>query len=157
MTADVRAFRDSDAEACAAVFFRAVREGAAARYSEKQRRAWAPRVPDAHDFGQRLGGMHSYVALRGDTLVGFMSITPRGYIDMAFVLPEEMGQGTADALYAMILNEAARLGCAMLTTDASHLAKPFFARHGWTAGAEETVIRGGLALNRTAMSLTRLP
>ena len=86
-------------------------------------------------------------------VVGFMSMTGAGHIDLAFVLPQEMGKGTADALYAALLECAVSLGIKQLTVDASHLARSFFLRHGWMAGPEETIKRNKVSLSRTAMSL----
>jgi len=151
---EVRHYEDGDAAACAAVYFRSVNEGAGRHYTAEQRHAWAPEVPEAETFGRRLSDAKTVVAQRDGTIVGFMSVTSDCHIDRAFVLPEEMGKGTADALYSMVLNHAACLGCETLTTDASHLARPFFARDGWIAEAEEEIVRNGVTLSRTAMSLT---
>ncbi|WP_147125499.1 GNAT family N-acetyltransferase [Shimia ponticola] len=149
----VRPFQPDDAAACAQVYFRAVRDGAVRYYSDAQRRAWAPETPDSTALGEKLLNAETFVAVRDGEVVGFMSMTRAGHIDLAFVLPDEMGRGTADALYAALLNRAVSLGIAELTVDASHLARSFFLRHGWIAGPAETIIRNEVSLSRTFMSL----
>jgi hypothetical protein len=44
-------------------------------------------------------------------------------------------------------------GLNRLTTHASHLARRFFARHGWRVDYPETAERDGAALERFALSL----
>ncbi|MEM6729209.1 MAG: histone acetyltransferase, partial [Pseudomonadota bacterium] len=79
----LRRFERADAAACADVFYRAVHEGAVGKYTEAQRRAWAPRVPMTGDFAERLGQQHCVVAEDAGAISGFMSLTDYGYLDMA--------------------------------------------------------------------------
>jgi len=153
MTLALRPYRAADQAACAAVFHRAVREGAARFYDAAQREAWAPAGSGAdHAAPDRLLAQWCVVAERDGRVAGFMSLTPRGYLDMAFVLPEEMGRGTAAALHDALLARARAAGLARLTTHASHLARRFFARQGWRVDAAETVAMRGQRLDRFAMS-----
>jgi len=151
MTLALRPYRATDRAACAAVFRRAVREGAARFYDAAQREAWAPdpAVPRGAD---KLLAQWCVVAERDGSVAGFMSLTPEGYLDMAFVLPEEMGRGTAAALHAALLARARAAGLMRLTTHASHLARRFFARQGWQLDKAETVTLRGQRLDRFAMS-----
>lgn len=106
----------------------------------------------------RLAAADTVVAVKGGAAVGFMSLDPtRGYLDLAFVLPEAMGQGVAAALYAVLEGRARALGLACLTTEASHLAEPFFARHGWRVVRRQRVERHGVMLSNALMekALTR--
>lgn len=165
----LRPWRSTDGPACDAVFFRAVREGAAGFYDAAQRAAWAPDPDEAGDGdadgdgdgdadgdadgGDRLAGQWCLVAERAGAVVGFMSLTPAGYLDMAFVLPEEMGRGTAGALHDALIDRARAAGLARLDTHASHLARRFLARRGWQVEAAETVDRRGQRLDRFRMSI----
>ncbi|MEO1704823.1 MAG: GNAT family N-acetyltransferase [Pseudomonadota bacterium] len=146
----IREFRAEDAGPCAALFYRAVHDGAAEHYSPEERAAWAPKVPATKAFGERLGGQICFVACNG-SVQGFMSLTPLGYLDMAFVAPEQRGRGVAQQLYAALLNRAHVLGLGQLTTHASHLARPFFLRQGWEVEAAETVERGRVDIPRFLM------
>ena len=147
----LRPYRPEDRAACAAIFFRAVREGAAGHYDAAQRAAWAP--AGAETGADRLAHQWCLVAERDGTPAGFLSMTPEGHLDMAFVLPEEMGRGTAAALYDALLARARGAGLQRLTVHASHLARPFLERRGWQAETAETVALRGQRLERFVMSL----
>lgn len=151
----LRPYRAEDRAACAAVFFRAVREGAAGAYDAAQRAAWAPEGPVAGL--DRLRDQWCLVAERDGAVAGFMAMTPAGYLDMTYVLPEEMGRGTAGLLYDALLAKARAAGLARLTVHASHLARPFLERRGWRVEAPERVERNGQTLERFAMSLALGP
>lgn len=157
MSVHVRPFRLADCAACWAVFHRAVQIGARDHYTQAQRDAWSPEPPVATaDSCARLEQAITRVAC--DTadhrIVGFMSLLDTGYLDMAFVDPDHMGRGVADALHAALIAEARSRGFTRLTTDASHLARSFLTRHGWTLCAPETVTRNGVSLTRFRMTLT---
>ncbi|MDJ0827010.1 MAG: GNAT family N-acetyltransferase [Rhodobacter sp.] len=126
----IRRYRSADAGALAEIFFRAVHEGARTKYTEEERQAWAPTRPSPEDWARRLDGLITFVAFESGSLVGFMSLRSDGYLDLAFVLPEWMGKGVADALLRCLESEARRCGIGLLTTEASHLARSFFLRHG---------------------------
>ncbi len=147
----VRRFRDEDADATARIFFKAVHQGAAGHYDEAQRRAWAPRIPDLPTWRDRLGGQAVFVAERHGRIVGFMTLRPDGCIDLAFVAPDAMGTGVAKGLHEAILGEAARQQMTKLHTHASHLARPFFERQGWTVMREQTAERDGVRLTNFFM------
>ena len=80
-------------------------------------------------------------------ITGFMMLEATGYLNMAFVRPEVMGKGVADALYAAVLAEARTLALPRLHVLASRHAQSFFTRHGWhlvpdVAGSAFAVIEG---------------
>lgn len=127
----IRPFRLSDAQPTRDVFVRAVREGAATRYSAEEIAAWLrdPAMPEG--WGDWLAGHITFVAEEAGGITGFMMLERDGYLNMAFVIPEVMGKGTADRLYAEILGQARALHLPRLTVFASRHARRFFARHGW--------------------------
>ncbi len=147
----VRTYVDSDAEALGRVFYRAVREGAATRYSKDQVTAWSPSAPAGEVWRDRLRQAETVVAVQGETPVGFMTLDDKGYLDLAFVLPEAMGKGVSDALYAVLEGRARANGISALSTQASLLAEPFFARHGWTVARRQEVEIGGVVLKNAWM------
>jgi putative acetyltransferase len=148
-----RPYEPQDRAACKAVYYRAVREGAAAVYTPAQRAAWAaspevdPTTPD------KLLDQWCHVSVEGGAITGFMSLCPDGYLDMAFVLPEVMGKGHSAALYEGLIAHARGLGLSRLTVHASHLARRFFGRRGWQVDMAEVVEIGDQKLTRFAMSL----
>ncbi|MEM8802553.1 MAG: GNAT family N-acetyltransferase [Pseudomonadota bacterium] len=157
---EIRAFRPGDADALGLVFHRSVREGARHAYSAEQVAAWSPAPPSGPDWQERLKGAFALVAVIDAVPVGFMTMnsggfnTKCGYIDLAFVLPEQMGTGVASSLYAVLENRARADGLARLTTQASLLAEPFFVRHGWHVTERQTVTRTKVELPNAWMEKT---
>lgn len=148
----IRSYRTNDAKALGVIFHRAVHEGAAARYSPKERRAWSPSVPDTASWRARLAEAETVVAETPEGPVGFMSLdVGRRYLDLAFVLPEAMGTGVAGSLYAVIESRARASGLTRLTTEASLLAEPFFLRQGWRVVRRQKVERLGVMLSNALM------
>ena len=139
------------------IFFEAARIGARDHYTDAQRQAWAPHCDMPKGWADKLGQMQTWVGEVEGEVAGFMAMrddSPTdGYLDIAFVRPRWMGRGVAQALYGIILERARARGLIRLTTHASHLARPFFARQGWRVDYPETVERDGEALERFAMSL----
>jgi putative acetyltransferase len=142
----VRRFAAGDAPACHAVFFRAVREGAAGHYSEDQRRAWAPEAAMPESWPDWLAREATFVAEEGGRIIGFMVLARDGLLDMAFVMPEAMGQGVAGRLLDVVMAEAGARGLTRLHTEASHLARRFFLCHGWVEEARQEVEKRGQRL-----------
>lgn len=131
MSEMIRPFRPSDTQPTRDVFVRAVREGAASRYSAEDIAEWLgdPAMPEG--WGDWLAGHFTFVSEDQGRVTGFMMVERDGYLNMAFVVPEVMGTGTADRLYAEILGQARALALPRLTVFASRHARRFFARHGW--------------------------
>lgn len=147
----IRPFHSSDAAALAALFYESVHKGARRAYDAAQRRAWAPRVPDAAAWRDRLSAQTVLVAERDGDPVGFMTLREDGRIDLAFVAPAAIGQGVARALYDEILQEARQAGMPRLHAEASLMARPFFERQGWSVIVPETVVRDGVSIPRFRM------
>ncbi len=147
----LRGFQTEDGRATAEIFYRSVRCGARAFYDERQRRAWAPRIPDAEAWLARLRLQTVLVAERDGAVLGFMSLSAEGCIDLAYVAPEAIGRGIGRALYDAIVREALRLGLTRLETEASHYFRRLLARRGWSVVEERTVLRDGVPLHNFLM------
>ncbi|WP_424973851.1 GNAT family N-acetyltransferase [Dinoroseobacter sp. S124A] len=149
----LRDFRPEDAAAVAQVFFDAVHLGTGAHYTPEQQTAWAgaaPRPPEI--WAARLSGQTCKLALQQGAVVGFMSLEPRGRIDLAYVAPQVAGRGVAWRLYQALEAEARRHGLSALHTEASLSARPFFERQGWQVDAAQEVVREGITLRNFRMS-----
>lgn len=152
MDLHVRSYAEGDARPLAEIFHRAVHEGAASRYDARERAAWSPAVPATRSWEARLAEAETVVAEGPDGALGFMSLDlARGYLDLAFVLPDVMGQGVADALYAVLEGRARARGLTRLETEASLLAEPFFRRQGWRMVRRQKVERLGVWLSNAVM------
>ncbi|MEM5468702.1 GNAT family N-acetyltransferase [Celeribacter marinus] len=148
----LRPLTTADADACYALFYRTVRGGTGAFYTIDQQEAWAPDAPRAgDDWPAHLTQGFAICATKHDWIVGFFTMGADGHIDFAYVALEEMGKGTATALYEMCEYTARAAGLTGMTTEASHLARRFFTKHGWVTDARQTVIRGGVGIDNFRM------
>lgn len=147
----IRRFREEDAPATAALFHASVHGLTRDHYDQTQRDAWAPKVPEIGAWLKRLQSQVAFVAERDGHLMGFMTVRPDGYLDLAFVAPDASRQGVAFRLYKAIEAEANALGLTRLHAEASHLARPFFERRGWRVVKEQTVERNGVDLTNFIM------
>lgn len=158
MDLTIRSYAAGDARPLAELFHRAVHEGASARYTPEECRAWSPRPPDAPTWEKRLAEAETVIADTPQGPVGFMSlVVERSYLDFAYVAPEVMGKGVAGLLYAVLEGRARAAGLTALTTEASLLAEPFFARQGWQVVQRQQVERLGVLLRNAVMEKALLP
>lgn len=152
MDVTVRSYAPGDAKPLGVVFHRSVHEGAASRYSPEERAAWSPEIPDTRSWDLRLRDAETVVAEVSGKAVGFMSLNmARGYLDLAFVLPEVMGKGVAESLYAVLESRSRARGLTRLSTEASLLAEPFFLRRGWRLVRRQRIERLGVMLPNALM------
>lgn len=154
---NIRRYSDADSVACFRVFFTAVHEGTVQHYTPEERRAWLPNDTPTQAWRERLAAQWGWLAERGGKVVGFMTLKPDGYLDLAFVLPDEMGKGTSVAIYDQLERYAQEVGLSELTTDASFLAKPFFQRRGWQVRKQQTVERDRCELTNFKMEKRLFP
>lgn len=149
----VRRATPQDHTALYRVYYRSVREGAGAFYSQEQRAAWAVSDQPKSDRPAADDTLLRWLAEVDGQIVGFMAITPDGYVDLAFVLPEWMGRGVAQAVYDPMLKWAQGTGLKRLTTHASHFARRFFTKQGWQVDTPEIHAHNGQEFERFCMSL----
>lgn len=148
----IRQYTSHDAPQTAVVFYDAVHIGAAAAYSNAQRHAWAPEIPNTPSWGQRLSKATTMVAEKDGKIVGFMSLTRAGMVDLAFVAPTEMGSRVAADLYEEIITVAKTQNMIALGAEASYLARRFFLKRGWREVSEQLVDCNGIDLTNFLMS-----
>ncbi|WP_439636771.1 GNAT family N-acetyltransferase [Oceanicaulis sp.] len=131
----------------------AVHTGAVGAYDEAQRKAWSPAPKSAAFMAERLSGQIILVAEDDQGLAGFFTLTPEGELDMAYVRPDRKGDGLAARLLAAILDEARKRDLTTLTVQASHIARKFFEKHGWTLVRTQTVRPNGVEMENHLMAL----
>lgn len=133
------------------IVFAAIHEGAAMHYDAAQCAAWCPAPPEPQALGKRLAGQSVTVAVAGECPVGFMTLRDDGYIDCAFVAPDQTRQGIGGALLRAVEREACERGMDCLTVEASLVARPLFTGSGWRVLREQVVQRNGVDLTNFAM------
>lgn len=146
-------FTPADATSCYDVFYNAVHTGAAPHYSAAQRQAWAPHAAMSESFPEKLAAQVCWVARHAGKSVGFFSMEADGLLDMAYVAPDFRRTGLASDLYNKIIIDAQNLELGRLFTEASHLARPFFEKRGWSVTLPETVTRNGVQIERFQMAI----
>lgn len=142
----VRHYQLGDHLAVAEVFTRAVHELTTAEYNAAERLAWAPLPPDLERWRWRCELLRPYVAVDERGVVAFLELHPDGYIDCAYVHPEQARRGAMSRLmqHAEAVCDAAQLP--RLSAHVSLTAQPFFAARGWKALGENRVERAGVVL-----------
>lgn len=153
MLPTIRPYRPEDRAACALIFYRAIMEGTAAHLTEGERLAWAVSPEPDWSKPDKLLAQWCWVAEAGGRATGFMSLCPDGLLDMAFVLPEAMGRGTAGALYDTLLAKARAKGLPRLTVLASVFSRGFLLKRGWRIDAEGLEEIDGFSYHLSRMSL----
>lgn len=153
---NIRQANPVDVSALAEVMFDAVRNGPS-DYTASQRRAWMPALPDEAHWANRLRSQWVTLAEQapvGDakSIVGFMTLTVKGYIDLAFIRPQAQGSGVFRALYEYLEAFAISQARHRLTVHASLMARGPFEAMGFTIDQSETVIVNQEPLERFAMS-----
>ena len=124
-----------------------------AHYQPQELQAWAPRnqEPDWAKWRRRLEPLVTLTAWEGDALLGFLSFEYNGHIDFLYTSPQAVRRGVATTLLRQAEADMQKRGVHSFFTEASHVAKPFFAYHGYRVEAEEWVERHGICLRRFRM------
>jgi len=149
----VRRFHSYDAPAVARVFREAVLITGAAAYTPEQLRVWAQAADDEAALAQRLARGTTLVAEDNDGIVAaFGQREPAGHIAYLYCAPRFGRQGVASRLLRHLEATAVANAVPQLTTEASHVARPFFTRHGFTEVRSERVTRDGVELARFHMT-----
>jgi len=137
----IRRYDAADLDAVIGVFLRSVREVASRDYDAGQIAAWAKADRDV--WSRRRLERPTWVALLDDVIAGFIDLEGNGHIDMLFVDPANQRKGVASALLDTVENAARGQRLAVLDTDASITARPFFEKHGFqVVRSQDVALRG---------------
>ncbi len=120
-------------------------------YSEAQRNAWVPEPRSGETWNSRLEDQDIVLQEQGARIDGFMSLTPDGYVDFAYIRPPAQGSGLFKKLYARLEAKAMAEGQTRLWVHASLAAKPAFSAVGFSVCQKEQVEISGEALVRYEM------
>jgi putative acetyltransferase len=142
----------SDFAALGELMYLAVHDGDSP-YTQAQRRAWISAPRSGVEWEIRLGAQYVLIGKDGDkNTQGFMSLRPDGYVDFAYILHNARGLGLFRRLYLSLEARAQKQGIKNLSTHASLMAMPAFARVGFMNPVPESVKAHGQSLKRFAMS-----
>jgi putative acetyltransferase len=150
MKASLRPFLPADVPRLAAIFRASIEELTSEDYNEAQQAAWAA-LADEDDFGERLAGDLTLVAVLHGEVVGFASLRGQDHVRLLYVDPKAAGQGVASTLCDALEKLARARGATKLSVDASDTARGFFEKRGYQSLHRKTVDCFGEWLGNTAM------
>ncbi|MBI1401588.1 MAG: GNAT family N-acetyltransferase [Porphyrobacter sp.] len=132
--ATIRPFRKGDAEALSALTEAAIRVTGARAYGPEQVAAWAAPYPCPERFAARAAaGEWFFIAADGrDCPLAYALLEPDGHLDMLYAHPDHAGRGFAMAALKAAEVAARKAGLLRLFTEASELARPVFAKAGYS-------------------------
>jgi len=145
----IRRYEAADLDTVIGVFLRSLREVASRDYDARQIAAWAQ--VDREVWSRRRLDRPTWVALIDNFIAGFTDLESDGHIDMLFVDPASQRRGVASALLDTVENAARVQGLAVLNTDASITARPFFEKHGFQVVRSQVVALRGQRLTNFRM------
>jgi GNAT superfamily N-acetyltransferase len=153
----IRDYEQADAPAIARLFYDTIRSVNRADYSEGQVEAWAPAIPDAGEWHDRMADRRTLVAEEGVEVVGFCELEEDGHLDMFYVRKDAVGRGIGRSLYEAAERAARGWDLGRIFTEASVTARPFFERRGFRVLSERRVSRQGVELTNFAMEKSLRP
>ncbi len=153
----IRDYKEGDAPAITRLFYETVRSVNRMDYSEEQVEAWAPAIPDAGEWHDRMAGRKTLVAEEDGEVVGFCELEKDGHLDMFYVRKDAVGRGIGRSLYEAAERAAQGWNLGRLFTEASVTARPFFERRGFRVLGERRVSRQGVELTNFAMEKSLRP
>ncbi len=137
----IRAYQKEDAPALCRLFYETVQALGRYAYTPEQVAAWAPKIPDASAWHQRMSGRLTLVAEDAKGPAGFLELETSGHLDMLYCRADRIRRGVGTALYAAAEAQAKQAGRKRVFTEASAVARPFFLWHGFTELSERTFDR----------------
>lgn len=157
-TVTIRNYRIQDLSSLVRLFTDSVHQLGATAYDETQRYAWASRTPNLDTWRQRLDSLETLVAEDENSMAGFISYAPDGWIDLVYTAPNYARRGVASALYQEAEQKLKALGADELYTEASVMARPFFERHGFeVTGEHQSTVRGAMLLRYNMRKILSSP
>ena len=99
----IRAYQPSDFIEIANLFHKSVHAIHPSLYSKEELEAWAPTPPNYTHWETRLLAKAPFVAVKGDSIIGFIELENDGHIDCLYVHPNHQSSGIGSQLLQHIL------------------------------------------------------
>jgi len=130
----IRRYERGDGAQLKAIFCGAVLQTGRRGYSDQQVRVWASQAAEADEYDERAAdGRLILVAVdEQNKPIAYIDLEQDGHIDHLFCRPDAGRKGVASALYDELERAAAGWKLERLYVEASEIARPFFARKGFT-------------------------
>ena len=147
----IRRYSPNDISEITELFYNTIHTINLRDYSSAEVDAWAPKNIDKVAWKHRLSENFTIVAKQDGIIVGFASLSYKGYYDLLYIHKDYQRQGIATALTDIIENEAVLNGINELTADVSITAKSFFEKRGYEVIRRQSVERKGQLLTNYKM------
>lgn len=147
----IRAHRNRDIPAIARLYYDTIHFVNSRDYALEQIEAWAPAVPDAAFWKERMRAYRVYVAEEDERIIGFTELGATGHIDCFFVHHQWQRHGVGTRLMERLIVAAKREKTPRLNAEVSITAKPFFLSQQFVVVKEYEVIRRNVKLKQFAM------
>ena len=111
-------------------------------YSPSQIDAWVnatPKESRSSKWNSEFIKNYTYVAEEKEKIVGFIDMTPKGYLDRLYVHSQFQRMGIASQLLKKIETIAYQCSLSEISTDASITARPFFEEKGFKLMTKQIV------------------
>ncbi len=154
---EIRDYKKADSTKIVRLFHETVHSVNRPDYSREQVEAWAPEIPDAAEWHQRMAVGKTFVAEQAGEVVGFAELEENGHLDMLYVRSDLVGRGVGQSLYQAAEDLARALELGLVFTEASITARTFFERQGFRVVREQTVRRRGVRLTNFVMKKSIRP
>lgn len=133
----IRSATANDLAGITRLFFATVNNVNSKDYSAEHIQAWAEAALDQEYWQGKISSLYFWVAEAVDgELLGFISLTPEGYLDHVFVHDKHQHEGIATAMLEVLEAKARELGLSKIDSDVSITAKPFFDQQGYVVEKE---------------------
>ncbi|MFB0906855.1 MAG: putative acetyltransferase [Spirosomataceae bacterium] len=117
-------------------------------YSDEQKRAWVRKGRDNYEkWLQRIENQYFVIAESNNKIIGFVSVSLEGYVDLLFTHPDFQRKGIADTLYNQAENYLREMGVTKLDTHASTVSRPFFEKKGFVLQKEKNLELYGVPIS----------
>jgi len=149
----IRAARQSDAVAIKDLFQNTVLTVNRLNYSQEEVEDWASCGNDISHIEDMINTHYFIVAVsQKSQIVGFSSITLKGYLHSMFVHKDFQGKGVATALLNEIERYATAVGIKRIMSEVSLTARPFFEKRGFVVEKEQKYKANKLSLTNFVMT-----
>ena len=149
---EIRRYKSADIGQIARLFHDTVHAVNCRDYTPEQLNAWATGRVDEDEWDAAFRCHLTYVAVEGDSVVGFGDMDATGYLDKLYVHKDLQGKGIATSICDRLESE---VKADTLTVHASITARPFFEKRGYKVLKSQEVERRGVRLTNYVMEKRR--
>jgi putative acetyltransferase len=147
----IRRATKADIEGVRQLFKQTIEAVNAVDYTAEQVKVWSAGAAKKRKWLQKIKEQYFLVAEEQRAIVGFASITDKGYLDFLFVCKDHQRQNIASDLCTQLELYARKHAIGCISSDVSITARPFFEKKGFNIIKEQEVTIDGVVLTNFKM------